>query len=481
MWQQSVFDQMVDVARQDCTFATFTAAGFVRRGLITAGFEVKKVKGYRHKREMLVGHLPATNSRFSQQPYFERSAKSLNKIAIIGGGIASVTLAYSFAKRGISTTLLCKDSALAMGASHNYQGAIYPNLQADFNATSEFFAHSFYYTKRALMQLNNDGFHFEHDWCGVLLHAISETRSEIQQRLIQKQAWPSSLIRAVDQQQANEIAGIELPFAGLYIEHAGWVNPPSLVDAYWQASNHKQSQDIELNCEIKEFYKTDDGYILIKADGSQLGPFSQVIVTCGELSAQFAQTSDIPLRPARGQVTEVSENSLSAKLKTVLCHKGYFTPALDGLHSMGATFEKNSFDRSVTAQGDITNYKQLTQFYPTQLGIEKSSVVNAKAAIRATTPDHQPIVGQVPEQATLVDCFAPLRKGKFYDFKHYYNPHSNLYIFSGLGARGLCTAPLAAEMLVAELCGEPLPVPNHISEFLHPNRFIIRNLRRSKL
>ncbi|MEO0719965.1 MAG: MnmC family methyltransferase, partial [Pseudomonadota bacterium] len=39
------------------TFATYTAAGWVRRNLIAAGFTVAKINGYGTKRDMLVGHV----------------------------------------------------------------------------------------------------------------------------------------------------------------------------------------------------------------------------------------------------------------------------------------------------------------------------------------------------------------------------------------------------------------------------------------
>lgn len=481
MWQQSLFDQMANLGKQNCTFATFTAAGFVRRGLADAGFSVKKVKGYGRKREMIVGQLENINDNETREPYFERTSQPLENIAIIGGGIAASTLTYSFAKRGISTHTFCKDPELAMGASHNHQGAIYPNLQADFNATSEFFAHSFFYAKRTLEQLVTDGFEFEHDWCGVLLHGVNETKVEIQQRLAQKGAWPASLIRAVDKDEANNIAGFDANYSGLFIEQAGWVSPPALVNAFFQASNKKHSQQLTLNCEITEIKKTDEGYLLINKNSQEFGPFSEVIVTCGELSGQFSQTKNIPFRPVRGQVTRVKDNQHSDKLKAVLCHKGYFTPALAGAHCMGATFEKNTYNREISEADNEINLAQLTRFYPSQLSIDESSIIDAKAAIRCTTPDHQPIVGQVPHQDELIETFAGLRKGKSYGFTHYNSPYQGLYVFSGLGARGLCTAPLAAEMLVAELCDEPLPVPNHISALLHPNRFIVRDLKRNKI
>ena len=57
MWTPSLFAAMARLARPGGTFATFTSAGFVRRGLQQAGFSVAKRKGFGHKREMLTGVL----------------------------------------------------------------------------------------------------------------------------------------------------------------------------------------------------------------------------------------------------------------------------------------------------------------------------------------------------------------------------------------------------------------------------------------
>jgi len=55
MWQPALFAQMALLSNVATTFATFTSAGEVRRGLIMAGFEVKKHTGFGEKREMLRG------------------------------------------------------------------------------------------------------------------------------------------------------------------------------------------------------------------------------------------------------------------------------------------------------------------------------------------------------------------------------------------------------------------------------------------
>ncbi len=55
MWSESLFKQCYDLTSKGGSFSTFTAAGFVRRNLINAGFNIKKRKGFGLKREMLIG------------------------------------------------------------------------------------------------------------------------------------------------------------------------------------------------------------------------------------------------------------------------------------------------------------------------------------------------------------------------------------------------------------------------------------------
>lgn len=55
MWTPSVFENMARLSNPGATFATFTAAGVVKRGLKEAGFDVQKRDGFGWKRDMLVG------------------------------------------------------------------------------------------------------------------------------------------------------------------------------------------------------------------------------------------------------------------------------------------------------------------------------------------------------------------------------------------------------------------------------------------
>lgn len=56
MWSKSLFTELYQLTNPFGTFATFTAAGAVRRNLLAAGFNVSKRQGYGKKREMLIGN-----------------------------------------------------------------------------------------------------------------------------------------------------------------------------------------------------------------------------------------------------------------------------------------------------------------------------------------------------------------------------------------------------------------------------------------
>ena len=57
LWGQDLMHHVATHTAPQGTFATYTAAGFVRRGLAAAGFAVERRAGYGHKRHMSTGTL----------------------------------------------------------------------------------------------------------------------------------------------------------------------------------------------------------------------------------------------------------------------------------------------------------------------------------------------------------------------------------------------------------------------------------------
>ena len=60
MWSTKVCEHIARLSQSNTTFATFTSAGDVRRGLQAAGFSVEKCAGFGKKREMLRGEFLGT-------------------------------------------------------------------------------------------------------------------------------------------------------------------------------------------------------------------------------------------------------------------------------------------------------------------------------------------------------------------------------------------------------------------------------------
>lgn len=58
MWAEPILIEVGRKTAEGGTFATFTAAGIVRKAMTAAGFEVEKIKGFGRKRHMIKGSKP---------------------------------------------------------------------------------------------------------------------------------------------------------------------------------------------------------------------------------------------------------------------------------------------------------------------------------------------------------------------------------------------------------------------------------------
>jgi tRNA 5-methylaminomethyl-2-thiouridine biosynthesis bifunctional protein len=57
LWTPEIFKSLARLAAGDATFSTYTSAGDVKRALLQAGFDYRKVAGFGWKRAMLAGRL----------------------------------------------------------------------------------------------------------------------------------------------------------------------------------------------------------------------------------------------------------------------------------------------------------------------------------------------------------------------------------------------------------------------------------------
>ncbi|WP_158971093.1 bifunctional tRNA (5-methylaminomethyl-2-thiouridine)(34)-methyltransferase MnmD/FAD-dependent 5-carboxymethylaminomethyl-2-thiouridine(34) oxidoreductase MnmC [Paraglaciecola sp. L3A3] len=487
MWTQSLFNQMARLAKDNCTFATFTAAGHVRRGLIEAGFDAKKRPGHGRKREMLAGQINKTENNSAPYPYYIRSSyvdtsettrpNKTPRIAIIGGGLAGANCAYALANKGLTASIYCKENALAQGASGNPQGGFYPQLNAEAGVSSQIQVAGFNYAARVYKKILNDGHPYPHQWCGTLLVAFNEKVSSRYQKLVDNKTWPEDLIHWVDEKQASQIANIPLPYAGLFVPSAGWLNPAGVIQALVNAAE----ADVYVNKSLLSLNRQDKVWQLSWSDGSQTET-DIVILATGSDSVDNAYLADLPHRLVRGQVEAIPSNAPLSQLKTVLCHKGYLTPAWQQTHALGSTYIKGDRNCDYRQEERSTNLAMHQKALANCEWVQDIQTNNSgRAAIRASTPDHLPMVGAVPNIQQQKIEYQDLYKAL--PAKRYPQPtdHQNLFMLVGLGSRGLSTAPLCAEILASQISGQALPLANNLLNALNPNRFLIRGLIRREI
>ncbi|WP_319380479.1 tRNA (5-methylaminomethyl-2-thiouridine)(34)-methyltransferase MnmD [Thiomicrorhabdus sp.] len=140
MWQPELYKQMARLTRTGGSFATFTAAGEVRRGLQAVGFQVEKDKGYGKKREMCFGSLPQRRPYSSKAPWFARSQKiSGRQAVVVGAGLAGASVAFRLAQNGWRVTVLEAQPEPAGLASGNLAGTLHPLITADWNLRSQWY------------------------------------------------------------------------------------------------------------------------------------------------------------------------------------------------------------------------------------------------------------------------------------------------------------------------------------------------------
>lgn len=230
MWNDDLYNLMFRFTKPNGSFATFTAASAVRKGLESAGFNVTKRKGFGKKRECLSGLKTQSKSTVLSTPWYLAQPAKMEKqdVAIIGGGIASLCAAISLVKRGAKVTIYCEDDALALNASGNKQGAFYPQLSDDNALTVDFYLHAFSYGRQLLDWAIAQNIAFEHEFCGVALCAYNE-KSAVKLTKISQLGLPNEIFQMLDAEQLSEKVGLPLNCEGGWIEQGAWLAPRQFV------------------------------------------------------------------------------------------------------------------------------------------------------------------------------------------------------------------------------------------------------------
>ncbi|ELY4776443.1 bifunctional tRNA (5-methylaminomethyl-2-thiouridine)(34)-methyltransferase MnmD/FAD-dependent 5-carboxymethylaminomethyl-2-thiouridine(34) oxidoreductase MnmC [Cronobacter turicensis] len=480
MWTPGLFAAMARLARPGGTLATFTSAGFVRRGLIDAGFNVMKRKGFGRKREMLTGALSVDVPPPVRAPWYARRPASGDKdVAIVGGGIASALLALALQRRGWQVTLYCEDDAPAQGASGNRQGALYPLLSHHDAALAAFFPAAFTFARRLYDALPVS---FDKEWCGVTQLGWDEkSQTKISQML--ELGLPESLARGVDSDTVRERSGVETGCGGIEYPQGGWLCPAQLTAGVVTLAQ-AHGLRVHYGHRVSALHPENGGWRLDFASGAQARHAVLVLANGHQLSG-FPQTETLPVYPVGGQVSHIPTTPGLGALRQVLCYDGYLTPQnpANGMHCIGASYHRGVSEMRYQEEDQQHNRQRLIDCLPAAAWTQDVDISagDARCGVRCATRDHLPMVGNAPDYAATLRDYATLSH-------HASAPETvapapvleNLFVLGALGSRGLCSAPLVAEILASQMNGEPLPLDGATLAALNPNRLWVRKLLKGR-
>ena len=459
MWSANVFHALARLAATGATLSTWCVARGVRDGLAEAGFITEKRPGFARKRDMLAGRWPQTVPGPASVP--------ARHALILGGGIAGCALAQRLAARGWRVDLIEGHGHLAREGSGNLAGIVRPLLSRDDNIASRLNRACFLHARRAWAALEDAGFASVRDLNGVMQIARDLVHEAQQRSMAVQGAYPEDYVRFLEQDEASALVGWPTAFGGWWFPLGGWASPPTLCRALVEAAG--KNLNLLLGHEVSGLEWSGAAWKALDGAGKVLAQAPVAILASGAQAKALDQTRDLPITPVRGQVSHVPTGRLPP-FRLALCCEGYLTPAVEGIHCLGASYAYDP-GMELREREHEGNLDRLARMLP---GAEKDlspDELGGRVGFRAATPDRLPLVGALPDMDASLPRDIQLRAMP---------RQPGLYGLLGLGSRGLVWATLAAEALASQLAGDPLPLEGDLMDALDPARFLLRRHRRGK-
>lgn len=427
LWTGSLFKALAQRSRPGTSVATFTAAGVVRRGLAEAGFEVERHEGFGAKRHRLTASMPG-----HWTPRRTRHGEAI----VVGAGFAGCTSARALAERGWSVTVV--DPRLASAASSPLAAVLYTTASHHLNAQNRFYLGSLLHAQRWLQRLGFPRDETEGRLDGVVQHLVDPRVAGKTHQAMDTGAWPAALLAPMGKDRVRIAgAGSLRPevWCRFLLDHPRIATAADRVEAIAGAAR-----------------------VELAAGGVLEG---DAIVLCTAASARdFPGLGWLPLRVVRGQVSFCRATPESRSWRETYCHAGYVTPAFEGVHSVGATFDRGRQEAVVDIADDELNLAELKRNVPSlwrALGGEAVEVVGRQAGLRCQSADTLPLAGPLPDPG--------------------HNPHTldeRLWLNIAHGSKGLTHTPLCADIISDRLSGHPPPADGPVMASIAPERFIRR-------
>jgi glycine oxidase len=360
-------------------------------------------------------------------------------VAIVGGGIAGLAVAWRAQQRGLRTVVLERDR-LAGAATRVAAGMLAPISEARLGEPAllalnraSLDRYPAFVEELAAASGRDPGFRR----CGTL--AVARDRDEAE-ALEREQAEREALGLPVERLLASEARRREPALAptlrlALDVPDDHAIDPRALTDAL-AAAVARVGGVLREGAEVARVALDDRGervagVELVGPSGGRIAA-DRVVIAAGAWAGALDGLpvhARVPIRPVKGQIMRLRDPSGPGLLTRVIrMQPGYLVPRGDGRYVLGATMEEQGFDTAPTAGGIFELLRDAIELVP---GVGELAIEEVAAGLRPGTPDNAPVlgVGALDGLQWAAGCF-----------RH-----------------GILLAPLVGDVLAATLAGEAPP------------------------
>lgn len=481
LWSLDIAKEIFRLTKTNGTFSSYSTAGAVKKNLSEAGFQISKLTGFSCKREMLTG--VRTDGTPDNQYPINKKSWLLNKVRrsaskhalVIGGGLAGSAISAALANRGWQITLIDRHKALATEASGNTNAILMPRLSVDHDLQAQLTLLGYFYSLRYLNKLQ--AYSKESLWqpCGAIQLPRDHAQLNRMQQIASQENLPLDLLHSVSKSEASDLSNCGLAQGGWYFPLAGWVIPHAICTTL--LNQHSNISFIG-ETEVAALENRNGIWHALDSKHTDVAK-AEVVVLANALSVnKFEQTNWCRLNPKRGQITLIPNTQCNINPTKVVCADAYITPTVDNHFVLGATFVANDTNTDTRAAEHQDNFDKISNIIPS-FSPPSIESVTGRAAIRAVSADRLPIVGPAADEISFNRIFAKAALGSTntrYPIPDYFD---GLYIATGFGSRGMAWIPICAETLACAINNEPGPLTQPLSNAIHPNRILMKQLIKS--
>lgn len=401
----------------------------------------------------------------TRKPRLASAPEPDRRALVLGAGLAGCAAAARLCARGWQVTLVERHPQVALEASGNLAGIFMPLLSRDDNIPTRLTRAAYLYALRLWEQLGGVGRAFDGAQCGVLQLSRDARHAAASRAIAHEGRLPPDYARWLEPPDAQALLGLPAPEGGWLFPQGGWARPGGVCEALLASCGARLTR--RFGAGDVRFERSGGEWLARGPEGGVLGQAPTAILASGAGARHMAHTRELPLQALRGQVTHLAPEH-APQLPLVLCREAYLTPSAHGVTCAGATYDLDDDPRLRSASQE-ENLARLRGLVSDPM-VAAGAPLAGRVGFRCVAPDRLPLVGGLPDFA------AAGATERLRDVAR----HPGLYGLLGYASRGLIWAPLAAELLAAQLEGEPLPLEMALVDALDPARFVLRARRNSR-